>query len=83
VQKARELVRDLGEILGLELTFENSSTKQVEPFVQLLLDSRKRLRDQNNYELADFIREGLENLDVNIEDSKNETKWNFRSDNSK
>ena len=83
VQKARELVKDLGELLGLDLSFENSSTKQVDPFVELLIESRKKLRDQDNYELADFIREGLENLGINIEDSKNETKWNFRFDNDK
>ena len=81
VRKARELVRYLADILGLELSSDKTLDAEIEPFIELLLDSRNRLRAQNNYELADFIRDSLENLGVSIEDSKTETKWNFQSRN--
>tara|TARA_B100000029_G_scaffold188824_1_gene186507 strand:+ start:6432 stop:7811 length:1380 start_codon:yes stop_codon:yes gene_type:complete len=81
VRKARELVRYLADILGLELSSDKTLDAELEPFIELLLDSRNRLRAQNNYELADFIRDSLENLGVSIEDSKTETKWNFQSRN--
>ena len=81
VRKARELVRYLADILGLELSSDKTLDAEIEPFIELLLDSRNRLRAQNNYELADFIRDSLENLGVSIEDSKTGTKWNFQSRN--
>lgn len=81
MRKARELVRYLADILGLELSSDKTLDAEIEPFIELLLDSRNRLRAQNNYELADFIRDSLENLGVSIEDSKTETKWNFQSRN--
>jgi cysteinyl-tRNA synthetase len=81
VRKARELVRYLADILGLELSSDKTLDAELGPFIELLLDSRNRLRAQNNYELADFIRDSLENLGVSIEDSKTETKWNFQSRN--
>jgi len=81
VRKARELARYLADILGLELSSDKTVEAELGPFIELLIDSRNRLRAQNNYELADFIRDSLENLGVNIEDSKTETKWTFQSHN--
>ena len=81
VRQARDLERFLADILGLELSSDKTLDAELGPFIELLLDSRNRLRAQNNYELADFIRDSLENLGVSIEDSKTETKWNFESRN--
>ena len=68
VRKARELVRYLADILGLELSSDKTLDAEIEPFIELLLDSRTSLRAQNNYELADFIRDSIDTLGVSIED---------------
>ena len=79
---AQDCLRRLGEVLGL--TFQGQKPGQegdllpAEPFVRLLLDVRARLRQAKQYELADRIRQGLDDQGVSLEDSPDGTHWQFR-----
>jgi cysteinyl-tRNA synthetase len=73
---AQETLTELSAVLGLRLEKEPEPSKaEVGPFIELLLDVRKQLRDREQYALADSIRDRLSELGVTIEDSKGGTVW--------
>lgn len=73
---AQQSLKELSEVLGLSLEQEPVSAKaEIGPFIELLLEVRKELRDQEQYELADSIRARLSDLGVTIEDTKNGAVW--------
>ncbi|MDF1501092.1 MAG: cysteine--tRNA ligase [Anaerolineales bacterium] len=76
LEPAKATLIELTGVLGLRLD-DRSQTEQAEigPFIDLLLDVRRELRDQGQYELADSIRNRLSELGVTIEDSKGGTVW--------
>ena len=82
IGQAQDCLRRLGGVLGL--TFRGQQPGQeddllpAEPFVRLLLDVRAQLRRAKQYELADLIRQGLDDQGVSLEDSPDGTHWQFR-----
>ncbi len=52
-----------------------SNIVQDEKLVDILLDLRKKLRMEKNYELSDYIRNELEKLNIYIEDKNNSSTW--------
>ena len=82
VSKAQETLRGLGGILGL--TFDepqsgNGAAAGAGPFIELLLETRTALRQARQFEQADNIRDGLEQLGVSVEDTANGPVWQFRT----
>ena len=83
VAEAQDTLRDLGGILGL--TFAQSAdddgagTAGAGPFIELLLETRTALRQARQFEQADRIRDGLEQLGVSVEDTPNGPVWQFRA----
>ena len=76
VSQAQEELKNMGSILGI--TFEvlaNKELSDVAPFVDLLLQIREDLRQANQYQLADKIRDSLDNLNIQIEDTSSGPKW--------
>jgi len=75
LSEAQAVLRTLAGRLGLRL--EAGQTGQVEagPFIDLLLDVRRGLRQAKQFELADRIRDQLAALGVQIEDGKQGTTW--------
>lgn len=89
IKKANKLI-DKGEFTGKDLRYvdkklteildifgvipEKKSIK-IEDVVPKMLDIREKLRKEENYELADEIRNQLEKLNIIIEDKSNETIW--------
>ncbi|MCL2149634.1 MAG: cysteine--tRNA ligase [Dehalococcoidia bacterium] len=73
-----ELLRELGGVLGL--TFQGMATDVggAEPFIKLLLDTRRELRVAKQYALADDIRHRLEELGIALEDGPSGTIWKAR-----
>ena len=82
VSAAQDSLRHLGGILGL--TFEQrSGGKDADgagagPFIDLLLETRTALRQARQFEQADRIRDGLEQLGVSVEDTPSGPVWQFR-----
>jgi cysteinyl-tRNA synthetase len=76
LEPAQQMLKELTAVLGLRLEKESGSVKaEAGPFIELLLDVRKELRDREQYELADSIRNRLTELGVTIEDTKSGAVW--------
>jgi cysteinyl-tRNA synthetase len=79
VAEAQEILLTLGRVLGL--TFANSDDSQnieAAPFIDLLINIRKELREAKQFAVADSIRDNLADLGVTLEDSAEGTKWRRR-----
>ncbi len=72
---------ELAEVLGLRLAAPAVETVDgdVEPFVELLLATRQRLREAKQWVLADEIRDGLRGLGIVVEDRPSGTVWRRES----
>jgi cysteinyl-tRNA synthetase len=73
--EAREALRQLADILGLTLKLPERLPLEAEPFIQLLISTRDRLREAKQWQLADEIRAKLEELGVALEDTTKGTVW--------
>ena len=79
---AQECLRNLGGILGLTFAEPEANDRAAlgaAPFIELLLETRGSLRQARQFEQADRIRDGLEELGVSVEDTPNGPVWQFRS----
>jgi len=78
---AQETLRHLGGILGVTFAEPVTATQEslaAKPFIELLLETRTRLRQAKEYSLADQIRQGLESQGVIVEDTAQGTNWEYR-----
>ena len=81
VADAQDTLRGLGGILGLtfaQLEPDGAGNAGAGPFIELLLETRTALRQARQFEQADRIRDGLEQLGVLVEDTANGPVWQFR-----
>lgn len=72
------LLKELGEVLGLTFKGRAVDMGGAEHFIQLLLDTRRELREAKQYALADGIRRRLEELGIVLEDGAGGTTWKPR-----
>jgi cysteinyl-tRNA synthetase len=80
ILEAQQILRELSLTLGLTLEApKSSSIGDAEPFIQLLVDTRTKLRAARQFELADNIRDNLTELGVTLEDSAQGTGWSYRA----
>ena len=75
ISAGQDLLKELSSLLGLTLKPVQKSLGAAEPFIQLLVDTRRSLRQAKQYQLADDIRKQLETLGIAIEDTPNDTTW--------
>jgi cysteinyl-tRNA synthetase len=73
---AQALLIKLAGVLGLTLR-ESSRSSSADPFVELLISIRSDLRAQKLWTLSDQIRDGLRDLGVVLEDSKDDSTWRW------
>jgi cysteinyl-tRNA synthetase len=75
-RRRRTLVHLL-DVLGLDLSAAAPGEQaSIEPFVELLLETRRKLRDVKQWALADEIRDRLLSLGVTVEDKPGgESTW--------
>ena len=76
---AQSVLEELAGVLGLRLEVRDKSAQPVQPFIELLLEVREDLRAAKQFELADRIRDGLQERGVQIEDSPDGTTWRVKS----
>ena len=82
VTDAQECLRHLGSILGLtfaEPEAGDGAASSAAPFIDLLLETRAALRQARQFDQADRIRDGLEQLGVSVEDTPSGSVWQFRA----
>jgi len=77
LEQAQDALTHLTGVLGLRLVVEDDSAREVAPFIELILEIRRELRETKQWELADQIRDHLQDLGVVIEDGKSGAQWHF------
>jgi cysteinyl-tRNA synthetase len=77
LKPAQDLLRTLAGVLGLRLEREDAAG-QAAPFIDLLIEIRRELRQQKLWSLSDLVRDRLSELGVILEDSKEGTSWRWR-----
>lgn len=75
VQEAQDVLVELAGVLGLSISEDGASGASAAPFIDLLLEIREELRAAKQFELADRIRDRLENMGVAVQDHKDGTSW--------
>ena len=75
---AQDIVRELTGVFGLRLTEKTLSGGSSDKFIDLLVEVRKRVRDEKRWAISDLIRDQLNELGVTIEDDKDgSTTWRY------
>jgi len=78
---AQATLRHLGGILGLTFQKREALGEDhlvAEPLIELLLATRDELRKAKQFDLADRIREGLDQQGVVLEDTPQGTQWQYQ-----
>ena len=72
-EKAGDILREISMVLGVDI--RPSATGKEASMADLLLDLREGAREREDYEASDFIRDRLEELGFEVEDSSDGSKW--------
>ncbi len=76
VASGQALLRELGrEVMGLTFKEPERVAADSKPFIDLLISIRNDLRKAKQFQLADNIRKGLEELGIVLEDTAKGTSW--------
>ncbi|HSW56860.1 MAG TPA: cysteine--tRNA ligase [Dehalococcoidales bacterium] len=77
VEAVKTLKELAGNVLGLQLTAPEKLASAVEaaPFIELLIQTRLKLRQAKQFQLADEIRNKLTELGIWLEDTPKGTTW--------
>ncbi len=73
-KSAQDLLKEMAEIMGLTLKAPEKSIEAA-PFIELLIATRKQLRDAKQFQLADNIRAKLLEMGIVLEDTAKGTVW--------
>jgi cysteinyl-tRNA synthetase len=79
IQQAQDLLRELMGVFGLGIERQaQGKSAQATPFIDLLIEIRRELRNQKLWALSDIVRNRLSELGVVLEDSKDGTTWKWK-----
>ena len=78
ITEAQHTLLKLAGVLGLTLSEKTQLTPDAEEFINLLVSTREDLRQNQQWQLADKIRKGLDGLGVALEDTPEGTRWKYR-----
>ena len=74
-EEARHALKELAGVLGLTLKENEGTFTDAAPFIELLLKTRKKLRDAKQFQLADEIRTTMLKMGLTLEDTASGTIW--------
>ncbi len=74
-EAARRTLRELGGVLGLTFAMPERGLLEAAPFIELLIETRRQLRQAKQYQLADDIRKKLAEIGITLEDTPQGTNW--------
>jgi cysteinyl-tRNA synthetase len=77
VAEGQSLLRELMGVFGLRVELPGKGG-QAAPYIQLLIDLRRELREQKLWAMSDQIRNRLGELGVLLEDGKDGTSWRWK-----
>jgi cysteinyl-tRNA synthetase len=78
IKTGQALLLELTEILGLRLQIQEEGSAEVSQLVNLLIEVRSELRNQQLWDLTDLIRKRLLEMDILLEDEKEGTNWRWK-----
>ena len=79
VRLAQALLRKLASVVGITFATSQGQDKVgAQPFIDLLVETRTKLREAKQFALADSIRAQLTLMGVALEDSAQGTTWRFQ-----
>lgn len=64
-----------GDVLGI--LPQTAAQAAPDPFIELIVALRSMLREQKNWQLADYLRQKMVELGVEIKDGKEGSEWSF------
>ena len=74
-----ELIKDFDNVLGLELTIENTNNSEVdEEYIKSKIEERNDAKKNKNYELADSIRNELLEKGIVLKDTREGTTYEVK-----
>ncbi len=68
------------QVLGIGLESESEKSQLLSDTVDLLLETREEVRKEEQYQIADDIRDGLEEIGIAVNDTPQGPEWNLRDD---
>ncbi|EHK02557.1 cysteinyl-tRNA synthetase, partial [Candidatus Haloredivivus sp. G17] len=71
--KVGDTLRELSMVLGIDVRPDVNSREA--SMAELLSDLRDNAREREDYEASDFIRDELERLGFEVEDSEEGSRW--------
>ena len=74
---AQQTLLEFGEVLGLTMQPEVADQAGAAPFIDLLIEIRKELRNEKLWALSDKVRDDLKAQGVVLEDTKEGTTWHW------
>lgn len=75
MERGLDTLQQLGQILGILSTGETVTDDAVDVLLDELLELRERLREEQQYALADDVRDALQDAGVQIEDTGRGARW--------
>ena len=66
------------EIFGLQSFLNTNNSSDVNALMSLILDVRNHLKENKDWTTADKIRDGLNNVNIEIKDNKDGASWNYK-----
>jgi cysteinyl-tRNA synthetase len=72
---ARATLKEMLGTLGLFASEDAYGGGKDDELIDLLLEVRRKLREQKQFELSDSIRDSLKKLDIEIEDMEEGSRW--------
>ncbi len=75
VAPVQQVFLELAGIMGLTLKPPEKQFIDAEPFIELLVSTRKELREAKQWQLADEVRTKLDGLGIALEDTAKGTVW--------
>jgi cysteinyl-tRNA synthetase len=77
-KEASETFIELLDVLGVETLSTELETKQAkltDDLVRLVVGLRKELKDRKEWDVADKVRRGLQDIGIELEDTPEGTRW--------
>lgn len=79
IQKAKEIYDVfMIEIMGLNIIQDNNNENSLDKVMDLIIEIRKKSREEKNWDMSDKIRNSLAEAGIQIKDGKDGSTWNIK-----